>query len=296
MTAALSGMTGFARVTGEAAWGRWAWEAKSVNGRSLDIRVNTPPGLDTLEKAVKASAAEQFRRGNLQVGLRIELADESGAISVNETMLAQLSEAYRLHAGAAPAGDALAMLMTIKGVVETHGSELRDLAGDKAAMSVLAETGASAMTELAVSRREEGASLHALLSGLLGEMAAETERATSLADQQPKLLKTRMERQLAELEAEKTIDAERLAVEIALSASKADIREELDRLRAHIQTGHELIDTGSPAGRKLDFLAQELGREANTLCSKSISLDLTNAGLALKGLIDQFKEQAANVE
>ena len=135
-----------------------------------------------------------------------------------------------------------------------------------------------------------------MLSELVEEMTAVTGAAISLAADQPALLKARLSKQLDELGAEQKVDPDRLAAELALTAAKADVREELDRLQAHFQSARELMSAGSPVGRKLDFLAQELNREANTLCSKSISLDLTNAGLSLKGTIDQFKEQAANVE
>jgi uncharacterized protein (TIGR00255 family) len=135
-----------------------------------------------------------------------------------------------------------------------------------------------------------------VIGNYLDEMEAQRVQAVALAGDQPKLLKARLEKQIAELEADKQVDSDRMAAEIALAAAKADVREELDRLAAHINTGRTLLSGGGAIGRKLDFLAQEFNREANTLCSKSVSLDLTNAGLALKGLVDQFKEQAANVE
>ena len=144
--------------------------------------------------------------------------------------------------------------------------------------------------------RAEGASLVTLLGDLLNEMERLTGVAETLAGGQPELIRAKLTKQLEDLDREGRVDAERYAAEVALSAAKADVREELDRLAAHIRTGRELLKAGSPAGRKLDFLAQELNREANTLCSKSLSLDLTNAGLGLKGVIDQFKEQSANVE
>ena len=292
----LSGMTGFARVAGEAAWGSWAWEAKSVNGRSLDVRVNTPPGFDSLERSVKAAASKLFNRGSLQVSLRIDMSTGDETVTVNEGLLTALADAAQAIHGAGLSGEAIATLMTLKGVVETGGSSLRELAQDEAVIELLSDAANAALKDLAEARRTEGASLTGIMTGLVGEMEGFAAAATKLADSQPGLLKARLTKQLDELDAEGRVDADRAAVEIALSAAKADVREELDRLAAHFAGARDLLAGGSPVGRKLDFLAQELNREANTLCSKSVSLDLTNAGLGLKGVIDQFKEQAANVE
>lgn len=293
----LSGMTGFARVSGEAPWGSWAWEAKSVNGRGLDVRVGTPPGLDSLERVVKAEAAKRFHRGSLQVSLRIDLASQQGAMTLNGELLESLVEAVRTATGEANvSGEAIATLLAMKGVVEAGSVSFRDLIEDEAALGMLSDGVQTALDELSVARRSEGASLKEMLLGLLGEMEGHVATATGLAAEQPGLLKARLEKQLDELGASDRVDPDRLAAELALTAAKADVREELDRLAAHFETAKAHLAEGSPVGRKLDFLAQELNREANTLCSKSISLDLTNAGLGLKGVIDQFKEQAANVE
>lgn len=292
----LSGMTGFARVTGEESWGVWAWEAKSVNGRSLDVRVNYPPGFEALEREVKALASEAFNRGSLQVSLRIDLAAGAGGAVIDHALLGTLADAARKALGAELTADAVATLMTVKGVVETSGSSLRDLAGDEAAMAVLSAGAKAAIAQLAEGRRAEGRALMEMLSAHLDQVEALSAEAARLAATQPGLIKAKLQKQLEELDREGRVDAERFAAEAALSAARADVREELDRLGAHVKSGRELLKAGSPAGRKIDFLAQELNREANTLCSKSASLDLTNAGLSLKGVIDQFKEQAANVE
>lgn len=291
----LSGMTGFARLTGEAVWGSWAWEAKSVNGRSLDVRVNVPPGAEALERDVKAMAAARFNRGSLQVGLRIELAASGASAVINEALLADLAQAARKVSGRELSSEAIATLMAVKGVVDAGATSTRDVM-DAETLAMLTAGAAAALDGLAEGRKAEGASLQTLLGDLLGEMERLTAEAETFAATQPELIRAKLTRQLEELDREGRVDAERYAAEVALSAAKADVREELDRLAAHIRTGRELLGAGSPAGRKLDFLAQELNREANTLCSKSISLDLTNAGLGLKGVIDQFKEQSANVE
>ena len=292
----LSGMTGFARVTGEESWGAWAWEAKSVNGRSLDVRVNYPPGFDPLEREVKAMATERFNRGSLQVSLRIDMASGTGGVVIDHVLLTTLADAARKTLGTELTPEAVATLMTLKGVVETGSSSLRDLAADESAMKVLSAGARLAMDQLADGRRAEGASLLAMLSGHLDAVESLSAEAATIAATQPGLIKVKLQKQLEELDREGRVDAERFAAEAALSAARADVREELDRLAAQVKSGRDLLKAGSPAGRKIDFLAQELNREANTLCSKSASLELTNAGLSLKGVIDQFKEQAANVE
>jgi uncharacterized protein (TIGR00255 family) len=289
-------MTGFARVTGEESWGSWAWEAKSVNGRSLDVRVNYPPGCEALERDVKTMAGERFNRGSLQVSLRVDMAAGAGGVTIDHALLGALAEAARKAAGFEPTPEAIATLMTFKGVVETSGATMRDLAANEAAMAALSAGARLALDQLGEGRRAEGASLMGLLSGHLDQIEALAGEAARLAATQPGLIKAKLQKQLEELDQEGRVDAERFAAEAALSAARADVREELDRLGAHVKSGRDLLKAGSPAGRKLDFLAQELNREANTLCSKSASLDLTNAGLSLKGVIDQFKEQSANVE
>ncbi|MBA4226468.1 MAG: YicC family protein [Hyphomonas sp.] len=292
---ALSGMTGFARVTGEAGWGGWAWEAKSVNGRSLDVRVNVPPGAEALEREVKAMAAARFNRGSLQVGLRIELSASGANAVINDALLTELAQAARKVSGRELSSEAIATLMGVKGVVDAGATSTRDVM-DEETIAALTAGAAHALDGLAEGRRAEGASLETLLGDLLNEMERLKGEAETFAGAQPELIRAKLTKQLEDLDREGRVDAERYAAEVALSAAKADVREELDRLAAHIRTGRELLKAGSPAGRKLDFLAQELNREANTLCSKSLSLDLTNAGLGLKGVIDQFKEQSANVE
>ena len=295
MSARVSSMTGFARVSGDADWGSWAIEAKSVNGRSLDVRVNVSGGFEEVERAIKQAASKLFARGNIQIGLRIEVSGGAETLSVNHDALQQLLRDFEKASGRAADLGAIASLMGIKGVVETGQGSTRAIASEEA-VATLQAGGDELIAQLNAARLEEGAALEEMLSGYLAEMARVVDEAEALAAEQPKLLKARLEKQLAELDAGDKVDGERLAAEIALSVAKADVREEIDRLRAHIESGRGLLRQGGPIGRKLDFLAQEFNREANTLCSKSASLDLTNAGLALKGLVDQFKEQAANVE
>jgi uncharacterized protein YicC (UPF0701 family) len=293
----LSGMTGFARVAGEAEWGSWAWEAKSVNGRGLDVRVNYPPGFEVLERAIKTAAPKfssadpcRSRCGSIR----------RGADRWRSTSRCSMRWPPPLRNGLAPAlsGDVFASLMNVKGVVEPGASNLRDLGRDEAVIKLLsASAGEEALQALQVERQREGGVLAGIVWKALSQgMEAHWREGGGACRGPASLLKERLTKQLDELDPDGRVDKDRMAAEIALSAAKADVREELDRLSAHFASARELLAGGSPVGRKLDFLAQELNREANTLCSKSISLDLTNAGLGLKGLIDQFKEQAANVE
>ncbi|MEL6257751.1 MAG: YicC/YloC family endoribonuclease [Pseudomonadota bacterium] len=298
MSQGLSGMTGFGRAAGAAEWGRWTWEAKSVNGRSLDTRLAIPSGLEALEPRIKTSAKKRFGRGALQIALRVDIeAVESDVGQVNLGLLDALCSVWEERTGQRIDPAALATLMTSRGVVEpSAGASLRDLSERSDVLNALMQDCDAALDGLEHSRREEGRALSELLEGLLDQMEDLRLAAEAQSAQQPALVKARLEQRLAELAVDAAVDADRLAAETALQAAKADVREELDRLSAHIGTGRSLLAAQEPVGRKLDFLAQELNREANTLCSKSVNVDLTNTGLGLKALIDQFKEQAANVE
>ncbi len=295
--AQLSGMTGFARVSGEASWGHWAWEARSVNGRGLDLRVNLPPGFEVLDRAIKAAASARFSRGSLQLGLRIDVQVPDTGVMLNEAMLDALARAHCQRTGR-PRLRAieLAILMTARGVADAGPVDVRSLGNDPRLIETLLQGGIQAIDGLGASRQAEGQTLAGILGGLVNEMTARWQDASALAATQPGLVKARLEKQLAELDLTGKVDADRMAAEVALAGARADVREELDRLEAHFASARSLLAAGGPAGRKLDFLSQELSRESNTLCSKSVSMALTNAGLALKALVDQFKEQAANVE
>lgn len=293
---ALESMTGFARTSGAAEWGSWVWEAKSVNGKGLDARINTPSGLEGIEKAIKTAASERFTRGNFQIGLRIEVSDIESALSVNQAALRALMDAYEQADQTVATGPALAALMGIKGVTEVAGSNIRTLAENKEAIAALTSSGFEALDLLKTSRAEEGEKLEKMLAGHLSEIGQLTKQAVAFTKDQTVAIKGTFRQRIAELDIEGAVSEERLAGEIAILAAKADVSEELDRLQAHVESGQNMLVSKEAIGRSLGFLAQELNREANTLCSKSASLDLTNVGLALKTVIDQFKEQAANVE
>jgi len=294
---AIVSMTGFAEAQGQRESARWRWEAKSVNGRGLDIRLRLPPGFDGIEQAVRKLASERFRRGSIQATLTYDPQDGTRGLRVDPVALAaavKIAREVALETGLAPARiDGLLML---KGVlIQDDGQTLDDEARAYRDAAVL-ETFALALDALGRARANEGLKLGAVLHAQIADIARLTEEATGLAAAQPAAIRDKLAAQLKETMASGSFSDERLAQEVALIALRADVREELDRLHAHVQEARSLIDSGDAIGRKLDFLAQEFNREANTLCSKSSDIQLTRVGLALKAVIDQFREQSQNVE
>jgi uncharacterized protein (TIGR00255 family) len=290
-------MTGFAESMGSHEGLRWRWEAKSVNGRTLDLRLRTPPGYDGLEPPARMLATERFRRGNFQVSLTVEAQDAARGLRVDPVALAaavKLAREIAAETGLAQAR--VDGLLGLKGVIVQDETLSLDPIKRAERDAAILKTLANAFDALAKARATEGGKLAALMRGQIDEIDALVAQAGSLAVAQPAALRDRLAVQLREMLSGAPVSEDRLAQEVALLAVKADIREELDRLRAHVQDARVLIASGEAAGRKLDFLSQEFNREANTLCSKSADIALTRTGLALKAVIDQFREQAQNVE
>jgi uncharacterized protein (TIGR00255 family) len=297
MQMALVSMTGFADAQGAFDILRWRWEVRSVNGRSLDLRLRLPPGLESMDAAARVLAGERFRRGNIQATLMLETQESSRGLRVDPAVLAQAVKIAREIAGETDLAPArVDGLLALKGVIvqeENFGGDAPTRAARDAAVL---ETLSLAFDSLVRARRSEGAKLGDVLKRTADEIGRLTDDATRVAATQPAAIREKLRAQLKDLLDQASPGDERIAQEIALLAAKADIREELDRLRAHVQEAHRLIASGDAVGRKLDFLSQELNREANTLCSKSADIALTRLGLALKAAIDQFREQAQNVE
>jgi uncharacterized protein (TIGR00255 family) len=291
-------MTGFAENTGSHDGLRWRWEAKSVNSCGLDMRLRSPPGYDGLEAPARRLAGERFQRGAFQISLNFEPQDGARGLAVDAAALdsaVRIAREVAAETGLAPAR--VDGLLALKGViVADEGTIPLDPVARAVRDAAILESLAIALDRLAKERYSEGAKLAALLSAQIGEIEKLVAVAAGLAAAQPETLRARLSAQVKELLGEVPISEERLAQEVALLAVKADVREELDRLTAHVQDARALIGLGKGAGRKLDFLAQEFNREANTLCSKSSDIALTRTGLALKAVIDQFREQAQNVE
>jgi uncharacterized protein (TIGR00255 family) len=284
----ISSMTGFARAEGEAAGVAWVWEIKSVNGRSLDLRLRLPSGYDAAEAQLRGALGGRFRRGNLSATLSVDRT-RPPSVRINKELLAQIGAALRDLGGTIDAAPPrLDGLLGLRGVIEVVDDERR---------AAIAAGWTVALDRLAVSRAEEGAKLDAVLGALLGELTALVASASNSAAAQPEALRKRLEQTLADLSSlVPTMPQERVAQELALMVGRADIREELDRLRAHLTQAADLLRQGEGVGRQLDFLCQELNREANTLCSKSADIELTRIGLALKAAVEQFREQVQNVE
>src|SRR5689334_21313393 len=291
----IRGMTGFGRSQGQAAWGAWAWEVRSVNGKAVDLRTNLPAGCEAVDFEARKRVKERFQRGSFQLQLRIDIAREAGATLIDTRELARLARLSRNWSNGRVRPATFDGLISTMGVGR-NGSRTTGLSVDEGMQKDLLAGLEPALDALTAQRVKEGEALFALFNKMLGEIETLVGKATELAATQPELVRERFRVRLAELSKDAAIDPDRIAQEVAIMASRADVREELDRLAAHMVTARGHLKSGDQAGRKLDFLCQELNREANTLCSKSASLELTNAGLALKSLIDQFREQVQNVE
>jgi uncharacterized protein (TIGR00255 family) len=296
----LMSMTGFARESGTLADGTtFAWELRSVNGRGLDLRLRLPNGQDALEPMLREATAKRAKRGNVSATLTLK-REERPRLVVDKAALEQalalaLELAGRIRGSMAPAAEAL---LALPGVMRTETVE-PDEAQEAAKRLALAEAYEAALAGLVASRQAEGSKLQVILAGLLEEIATLRDAAAAEAVGQPEAQRQKLLESLAALLGEggrARMPEERLAQEVALLAQKSDVREELDRLAAHIEAARALLATGEGAGRKLDFLTQEFVREANTLCAKSASVPLTRIGLDLKAAIERLKEQAANVE
>jgi uncharacterized protein (TIGR00255 family) len=290
-------MTGFARTHGVCGAYGWAWELKSVNAKGLDLRLRLPAGWDAVESPVRAASARTLARGTIYGSLTVDRQGLTPIVRVNEAVLAAvLTTLQSLASRVSAAEPRLDGILSLKGVIEIIEPDEREEDRRAAETAVIAGFEA-AVAELAAMRRREGEALERVLGERIAEIAALAARADAAPGRRPEAVRTRIADQVAMLlEASARFDPDRLHQEALLIASKADIREELDRLDAHIGQAERLISTGGPVGRRLDFLAQELNREANTLCAKSNDVDLTNIGLELKNVVEQFREQVQNLE
>ena len=290
-------MTGFARRQGSLDDFLWAWELKCVNGRNLEVRCRFPAGLDVLDSFVRTACAERLKRGNLSVTLTADDKQAAPGFRINEAALAQLGqllEGLKGKIDAAP--PRLDGLIGLKGVLEIEEQKLAPEILERRVQAMQADF-ITCLDELQQARLDEGTKLTAITRQHLGEIERLAKAAAGSAAAQPAALRARLAKQIAELlPPVVTLPEERLAQEVALLAAKADVREELDRLSAHVTAARGLLDQGGAIGRRLDFLCQEFNREANTLCSKADDLALTNLGIELKAAIEQLREQAQNIE
>lgn len=296
MTQPLASMTGYARAAGAVPGTAFACEVKSVNGRGLDIRLRLAPGFDALESDIRQLIGRVISRGSLTFNLTVERDGAGGDLLLNRQALATvLSAIDELGATLQAAPPSLDGILGLKGVLEQRDRPISAEAGE-ALTSAILDAANRALTDLVLARRQEGAQIAAVLLDRLDEIESLVQRAETHPARSRETILNKLRQQVADLAADITLPEDRLAQEALLLATKADIREELDRLTAHIASARQLIRGGGAVGRRLDFLAQEFNREANTLCSKSNAVELTAIGLDLKAAIDQLREQVQNIE
>jgi len=293
----LQSMTGFARSEGSSGRYRWAWELRSVNGKGLDLRLRLPSGMEALETALRDIASKSLSRGNIQAGLSVSAAETKLEAVVNRDALdAVLALKKELGNAVSDAPLSFDTLLSVRGLVEFREPEETEDA-QSARNTDIVEGFSRAVASLKSMREREGASLYTLLSTHIDRIEQLTSIIETDPSRQPEQIRARLEAQIALIgDGNGSLDRERLYAEAALLATKADLREEIDRLTSHVSAARELLAVGGPVGRKLDFLAQEFNRESNTICSKSNASAVTAAGIELKVVIDQFREQVQNLE
>ncbi|GLQ26558.1 YicC/YloC family endoribonuclease [Sulfitobacter pacificus] len=295
----INSMTGFASASGADAPFSWGWEVRAVNGRGLDLRLRVPDWVEGLETGLRKKLSASVARGNITCNLRLNREEAGGTLAVNAAQLETvLSALHQIEERAMDAGVSLAPskatdIVTMRGVLEQASFD-----DDAAALCQLLLADFDAvLNDFNAMRAQEGAALHAVLSGQLDKIEELTGQAADLIPARQAEMSATLRSNLARvLDNAEGVEAARLAQELALIAVKTDITEEIDRLKAHVAAARALLAEGGPVGRKLDFLTQEFNREANTLCSKAQMKELTTIGLALKAVVDQMREQVQNVE
>ena len=293
----LKSMTGFGRSAGVHDETTWHWEVRSVNGRGLELRFRLPSGLEGLEIKARSLAQEMLARGNCTLNLTLRRENGELAIRLNEAALSQaLAAAKRAQGLTQKEAPSLDTLLGMRGVVEVAESEESEEAHAKLEDALL-EGLRAALDQLVAARTAEGARLTTVMANQLSQIASLVERAANASARQPVAIMQRLSEQIARImESSAGLDPERLHQEALLLAAKSDIQEELDRLRSHVTAAQDLLAQGEPVGRRLEFLAQEFNREANTICSKASDIEISRTGLELKTVIDQLREQVQNIE
>ncbi|MCL3882653.1 YicC/YloC family endoribonuclease [Marivita sp. GX14005] len=292
-------MTGYASGQGAGLGLSWSWDLRSVNARGLDLRIRVPDWIDGLEPALRKKLGERLARGSVTLSLRVQSAGADAALELNaaqmERVLDALSriEAEAMMRGLSLTASSAADLLALRGVMDAPQDQVDP---DKLRAALLEDV-SPVLDSLIAAREAEGAALLTILSDQLDQLEHLTAAAARVAEERRGEQQDRLRAALARVtDTQDGIDEQRIAQELALIAVKADVTEEIDRLRAHIAAARDLLAAEGPVGRKLDFLMQEFNREANTLCSKAQSSDLTAVGLDLKSVIEQMREQVQNVE
>lgn len=292
----LKSMTGFAREAGVTGPHNWAWELKSVNGRGIDVRLRVPPGFDGVGEDARRQILASLSRGQCQLNLTVTRVATPARVRVNVGALSALLDAVAgldVPDGVGPVS--LDGLLAIRGIVDLE--EDLGQGDDEALKRDLSRAAGQLVASLREARTREGAALATVLAGQLDRIDELVRAAEACPARQPDAVRARLAEQVSALMSSSgALDPQRLHQEAVLIATRADIREELDRLRAHLVAAHDLLGSEEPVGRRLDFLAQEFGREANTLCAKANDVSLSRIGLDLKVTVEQFREQVQNVE
>ena len=293
----LQSMTGFARADGSVGAFRWAWEARSVNGRSFDLRLRLPPGFERLDPTIRKAVSSAVQRGNLQLTLTVSRDETPLQPVVNEAALDAIIELVeRLADRVDAAPPTLDGLLNVRGVLEVREPDL-DPEDARSEEEAIIDGLKSAVAGLVEMREAEGEKIGSFLLSQIDGVEALVQRIDADPSRQPDAIVERLASQVKLLrQADGGLDENRLHMEAAILAAKADLREEIDRLAAHVEACRELLGEGGAIGRKLDFIAQEFNRETNTICSKSNAASVTALGLELKVLINQFREQVQNLE
>ncbi len=294
---ALSSMTGFARSHGTSGPYTFEWELKSVNAKGFDFRLRLPAGWDDIETAARKRATELLSRGTVYANLTVKRSGAASIIRINEDVLSSiLKVAGEISARTDAVAPSVDGLLGIKGVLEVVEPE-SDETEMQAARAAVSESFEQTLQSLIDMRKREGTTLGQILTQRMDEIERLAKRAEAAPGRKPEAIRARLAEQIAVLlETSDRFDADRLSQEAVMIAAKADIREELDRIASHIAQTRELLGKGGAVGRRLDFLAQEFNREVNTTCSKSNDIELTNTGLEMKNVVEQFREQVQNLE
>lgn len=298
----IASMTGFARENGCLSLAQknvsWVWEVKSVNGKSLDVKARLPFGLDDISFALKPKMAEYLSRGSVSVFLDLEKNGADKKVRLDEALLEALTEKALELCGKYQdkiAKPSAAELLGQRGVIELEEDALSEEENEKL-KSALMSSFTEACLKLQSARRQEGKKIKQALCGILQNIENVTRQIENIAEKLPEKIKEKLSSQLRQYAQETPVGEDRLAQEIVLLVTRADIREEIDRLKTHIKSAYNLLESEEAVGRRLDFLCQELNREANTTCSKAADIAITNLGMELKALIEQFREQVQNIE
>ncbi len=289
-------MTGFAQAQGTSGAARWTWDLKTVNAKGLDLRLRVPPGFDRLEIEARRRIAARLARGTCHATLGVVRDTPAPAVRINTALLAALADAVaKLVVPASIAPATLDGLLAVRGVIEADDRS-PDIAEGEALVAACDVGLDAALDALAAMRADEGAALRRILGERLEAIARLTAQADAAPQRRPDAVREKLTRTIAELAERHALDPDRLHQEALILAAKADVREELDRLATHVVAARALLSGGGAVGRRLDFLAQELGREASTYCAKSNDAALTAIGLELRVEIEQFREQVQNIE